>query len=156
MTKKSAYTPTGAGFLVAQLGAHAARVFGERIEPLGISPPHAGILRLIASKMVSNQRDLARTLGMQPSRLVILLDELSRDGFVTRARSATDRRNHELTLTKKGMQMFLKVRKAAAEHEQSLLAALSVDEQIALAAILRKVSDQQGLTTNVHPGYRKI
>ena len=93
---------------------------------------------------------------MQPSRLVILLDELSRDGFVTRTRSAADRRNHELTLTKKGMQMFLKVRNAAAEHEQSLLAALSVDEQIALAAILRKVSDQQGLTTNVHPGYRKI
>jgi hypothetical protein len=59
-----------------------------------------------------------------------------------------------LTLTKKGMQMFLKVRKAAAEHEQGLLAALSVDEQIALAAILRKISDQQGLTTNVHPGYR--
>ena len=31
--------PCGAAFLLAQLGAHGADLFGERIAVLGISPP---------------------------------------------------------------------------------------------------------------------
>ncbi len=50
--------PTGAAFLLAQLGAHAADRFGERIKGLGVAPRHAGILRMIATTPC-NQRALA-------------------------------------------------------------------------------------------------
>ena len=43
--------------------------------------------------------------------------------------------------------------KVAREHQQSLLAALSEDEQAALAGFLQRVADQQGLTRGVHPGF---
>jgi DNA-binding MarR family transcriptional regulator len=142
--------------LLSQLGAHAANRFGERIEVLGILPPHAGILRLIASMPSCNQQALAKRLGVLPSRLVILLDELAKKGLVERQRSQKDRRHSELALTKAGAHMLQRLSRLAAEHEMDLLAALSPEERGTLAALCRKVVQQQGLTPDVHPGFRKL
>src|SRR5262249_5036766 len=94
--------PCGAAFLLAQLGAHAADRFGQRIAVLGISPPHAGILRMIAAMPGCNQQALANKLGVLPSRMVSLIDELAGKGLVERKRSVKDRRHSELVLTAKG------------------------------------------------------
>ena len=34
-------------FLLSQVGAHASAKFAERLEQLGLKPPHAGILRVV-------------------------------------------------------------------------------------------------------------
>ena len=142
--------PTGAAFLLSQLGAHAADRFGERIKGLGIAPRHAGILRIIATTPACNQRVLAKRLG------VILLDELTEKGLVERRRSTTDRRHSEIVLTSRGQRMLEKLSRLAAEHEADLCAALSAKEREQLAALGRKIVHQQGLTPDVHPGYRKL
>jgi DNA-binding MarR family transcriptional regulator len=156
MRRTRSAPPTGAAFLLAQLGAHAAQRFAKRIAPLGILPPHAGILHAIASGSIRNQRELARHLGVQPSRLVLLLDELSDKGLVERQRSASDRRNYELALTRKGEQLLEKMRDLVAGHEASLLAALTAEERGTLVSLLRKIADEQELTPGVHPGYRRL
>src|SRR6476646_9585200 len=92
---------TGAAFLLSQLGAHAAENFRRRLAPLGLTRPHAGILRFIANNPSCNQLGLAKKLGVLPSRMVILLDELTAKGLVERKRSAKDRRHSELVLTTK-------------------------------------------------------
>ena len=148
--------PSGAAFLLAQLGAHAADRFGERIKRLRLAPRHAGILRIIATTPSCNQRTLAKRLGVLPSRMVILIDELSEKGLVERKRSTKDRRHSELVLTKRGRAMLEKLSKLAAEHEADLCAALSTKERKQLAALGRKIVHQQGLTPDVHPGYRKL
>jgi DNA-binding MarR family transcriptional regulator len=148
--------PTGAAFLLAQLGAHAADRFGERIKRLRLAPRHAGILRIIARTPSCNQRMLAKKLRVLPSRLVILLDELAGKGLVERRRSTKDRRHSELILTRRGRTMLEKLSKLAAEHEADLCAALTAAERDTLAALGRKIVHQQGLTPDVHPGYRKI
>ena len=148
--------PTGAAFLLAQLGAHAADRFAERIDVLGITPPHAGILRFVATTPSCNQQALAKRLGVLPSRMVILIDELTEKGLVERKRSTKDRRHSELVLTKRGRQMLEKLSKLAAEHEADLCAGLTVEERNTLAALGRKIVHQQGLTPDVHPGYRKL
>lgn len=148
--------PTGAAFLLAQLGAHAADAFGERIAVLGITPPHAGILRLIAAMPNCNQQSLAQRLGVLPSRMVMLIDELAERGLVERRRSQEDRRHSELALTKAGNATLEKLGRLAAEHEASLCAALTVDEREVLAGLCRKIAAQQGLMPDVHPGYRKL
>jgi DNA-binding MarR family transcriptional regulator len=147
--------PTGAAFLLAQLGAHAADRFGDRIKGLGVAPPHAGILRMIATTPC-NQRALAKRLGVLPSRMVILIDELAEKGLVERKRNAKDRRHSELVLTKRGGRMLEKLSKLAAEHEADLCAGLTAAERDTLAALGRKIVHQQGLTPDVHPGYRKL
>lgn len=148
--------PTGAAFLLAQLGAHAADAFGERIAVLGIAPPHAGIMRIIAAMPSCNQQSLAARLGVLPSRMVMLIDELAERGLVERRRSQEDRRHSELVLTKAGHHIMEKLGRLAAEHEASLCAALTVEERETLAALCRRIAAQQGLTPDVHPGYRKL
>src|SRR5262249_31405041 len=37
--------PRSTAFLLAQVGAHAAAQFAERLAPMGLAPAHAGILR---------------------------------------------------------------------------------------------------------------
>ena len=147
--------PTGAAFLLAQLGAHAADRFRERIKGLGVAPHHAGILRMIATTPC-NQRALAKRLGVLPSRMVILIDELAEKGLVERKRNAKDRRHSELVLTKRGGRMLEKLSKLAAEHEADICAGLTAAERDRLAALGRKIVHQQGLTPDVHPGYRKL
>jgi DNA-binding MarR family transcriptional regulator len=148
--------PTGAAFLLAQLGAHAADRFGERIKRLRLAPRHAGILRIIAAAPSCNQRALAKRLGVLPSRMVILIDELTEKKLVERKRSTRDRRHSELVLTKRGQGMLEKLSHVAAEHEADLCAALTAKERETLAALGRKIVHHQGLTPDVHPGYRKL
>ena len=147
---------SGAAFLLAQLGAHAADRFGERIEVLDISPPQAGILRMIAATPSCNQQALAKRLGVLPSRMVILIDELAGKRLVKRKRSQKDRRHSELALTKAGTQMLGKLSKLAVEHEAELCVALTSEERDTLAALCRKIVAQRGLTPDVHPGYQKL
>ena len=147
---------TGAAFLLAQLGAHAADRFGQRTKKLGVAPRHAGILRMIATTPSCNQQRLAKRLGVLPSRMVILIDELADKRLVERRRSKKDRRHSELVLTKKGQRMLEKLSRLAAEHEADLCASLTAKECELLAALGRKIVHQQGLTPDVHPGYRKL
>ncbi len=88
--------------------------------------------------------------------MVILIDELAEKGLVERKRNAKDRRHSELVLTKRGRAMLEKLSQLAAEHEADLCAALSTKEREQLAALGRKIVHQQGLTPDVHPGYRKL
>src|SRR5439155_22059085 len=129
MMKSGKSRPSGAAFLLAQLGAHAADRFAERIEVLGITLPHAGILRLVATTPSCNQQALAKRLGVLPSRMVILIDELTEKRLVERRRSAKDRRHSELVLTKRGRGMLGKHTKLAAEHEADLCAGLTAAER---------------------------
>lgn len=152
----SAHDSGGTAFLLAQLGAYAARRFGERIAPLGIAPPHAGILRMISSLPKCSQQELSERLGTLPSRMVLLIDELSDKGLIERRRSTDDRRHYEITLTKRGGETFKQLCRLAAEHETDLLSVLNPDERLLLAKLCRKVADAHGLTPGVHPGYRNL
>jgi DNA-binding MarR family transcriptional regulator len=150
------HRPTGAAFLLAQLGAHAADRFAERITHLGITPAHAGILRFIARTPGLNQQRLAKFLGVLPSRMVLLIDELSNKGLVQRRRSTKDRRHSELVLTKKGERTLKRLSQIVVAHEADLCAGLTAAEREQLVALGRKIARQQGLTPDVHPGYRKL
>jgi len=148
--------PTGAAFLLAQLGAHAADRFATRIADLDLTPAHAGILRFIGRMPGSNQRSLAKFVGVLPSRMVLLIDELTSKGLVERTRSVNDRRHSELSLTGKGTRTLKKLSEIAREHEADLCAALTLQERQVLARLGRKIVEQQGLAPDVHPGYRKL
>jgi hypothetical protein len=52
--------------------------------------------------------------------------------------------------------MLEKLSRLAAEHEADLCASLSAKERELLATLGRKIVHQQGLTPDVHPGYRKL
>lgn len=145
-----------AAFLLSQVGAHAAMKFGERLKKLKLAPHQAGILRILASTPAITQQSLSKMLGIVPSRLVALLDEIESAGLVERRANRDDRRRHALHLTEKGRSMLEAVGRVAREHSLELLAALSADEQRQMASLLQRVADEQELTHGVHPGYRTL
>jgi DNA-binding MarR family transcriptional regulator len=143
-------------FLLAQVGAHAADKFAARLEPLKLTPAHAGILRAIHHVQGISQQALAKHLGMFPSRVVFVLDELQRLGLVERRASAKDRRTYALHLTAGGKARLEAVGRVAREHQEALCAALNPGERETLASLLLRIAEQQHLTAGVHPGYRKL
>jgi DNA-binding MarR family transcriptional regulator len=146
----------GVAFLLAQLGAHAAAAFAERIRPLGLTPPQAGVLRRLGQVPGQSQRDLADALGMHAPRLVALIDELEERGLVARERDRDDRRNYAISLTDEGQRSLTELSRVAREHELAITAALKRDERASLAAMLRRIAEQQDLTPGVHPGFRRL
>jgi DNA-binding MarR family transcriptional regulator len=150
-------SPTGRpspSFLIAQVGAHAASQFAKRLQTLKLAPQHAGILRILNSTPGITQQALAATLGMVPSRLVVLVDEMEQRGLIERRGNPEDRRRYALHVTEKGHSILEAIGRIAREHSQALLAAISEDEQQELVILLQRIADQQGLTRGVHPGYR--
>src|SRR5262245_13319560 len=145
----------GPAFLLAQIGAHAAARFAERLVALDLTPAHAGILWNLASQPNTTQRALAELLGAFPSRLVLLLDELEQKGLLERRPDPQDRRSHALRLTSAGKAELEKLGTIARQHQDDLCAALSAAERKQLRDLLVKISDQQELRPRVHPGFRR-
>jgi DNA-binding MarR family transcriptional regulator len=143
------------GLLLSQIGTHAALSFGRKITAFGISPPHFGVLRWIDANSGKNQRQLASHLGVVPSRLVVLLDELEAKGLVARHRSPEDRRSQQLQLTKKGDRLLQSVERIATTHEADLGAGLTDSERETLMDLCEKIAAHRGLTSHGHPGYKE-
>ena len=72
---------------------HSAGRFADRLAPLGLKPPHAGILRALDRADGLSQQALGEALGTFPSRLVARLDELEERGLVERRDRPGDRRS---------------------------------------------------------------
>src|ERR1700710_1182705 len=114
----------GAAFLLAQLGAHAALRYAEKVAALDLDPAQTGVLHLIARDPGRSQQALAAQLGVAPSRVVALVDGLEGRGLLERRRSATDRRVHELHLTGQGDELLTRLREVAKVHEGDVTTAL--------------------------------
>ena len=147
---------TAPAFLLAQVGAHAAAKFAERLRPIGLSPAHAGILRILEASPAITQQTLATMLGSPPSRLVALVDELESKGLIERQENETDRRRYALLLTAKGKLTLSNIGGVVKGHQNELLAALSEAERHQLTALLMRIAEDQGLRKGVHPGYSTV
>jgi DNA-binding MarR family transcriptional regulator len=145
-----------AALLLAQIGAHAAKRFAERLAPLGLTPPHAGILRRLANSSGISQRELASALGMHASRLVAVIDEMESLGLVARQPSTDDRRTYSLQITQKGRDTMQAIAKVSFEHNQALCAPLNAEEREVLVSLLQRIADGQGLIPGVHPGFSRL
>jgi DNA-binding MarR family transcriptional regulator len=147
--------PVGLAFLLSQVGAHAAGCFEQRLIAIGLTPQHAGLLRMLGSNAGMTQQAMAALFGIFPSRLVVLLDELEEKKLVTRRTNPADRRRHELYLTTAGNRCLRRIGVITRQLEDDLLSALSPAELSSMAEQLRRIVAQQKITPAVHPAYTK-
>lgn len=144
----------GVAFLLAQVGAAATNRFAAALVEHDLTPPLAGVLRILTTESGLSQQALSERLGAAPSRVVGYLDDLEARGWIVRGRNAGDRRVNEVALTDAGNQAFLLVAGVGRRHEETVTAALTGPERVELGRLLAKVAEAQGLTVGVHPGYR--
>ena len=143
---------SGFAFLLVQLGMQAARQFGEQLAPLGVEPRHVGMLTRLAANEGKAQQVIGELIGLNPTQMVFLVDELEGRGFVERRRNPADRRSYALYLTAAGRDMLSKVEEARRVHQARLGASLSKSEQEQLTELLRRIARDQGITEQSLPG----
>ena len=143
--KSTAEGSDGLAFLLSQVGAHSSSRFAEKLERLGLKPPHAGILRVIAQTDGLSQQALGEKLGVFPSRLVAVLDELESRKLVERRDSPADRRSYALYLTQTGHSILEEIEQITAEHQDSLCRPLNNVERAQLTEYLRRIAAEQQL-----------
>jgi DNA-binding MarR family transcriptional regulator len=143
-------------FLVTQVGGLAAQRFAERIGPLGLSPAHAGLMRAVAAEPGRSQQAMSVRLGLLPSRLVVLVDELEGEGLLERRRDPSDRRNYALYVTPAGEDRLSEIGRVVEAHGEDFLAPLDKNDRATLSELLTRLAAHHGLTPDVHPGYRTL
>ncbi|GAA2097214.1 hypothetical protein GCM10009759_27160 [Kitasatospora saccharophila] len=124
-------------FNLGTLGALAADRFAARVEELGLKPKHAGLLAALDAGSAASQQELAARLGVAPSLIVSLADQLQALGAVERLRDPDDRRRQVLTLTPEGRRLLSRCAEAAEAADAELAAGLDPDRRAALAEGLR-------------------
>jgi DNA-binding MarR family transcriptional regulator len=142
----------GFSYLIVQLGFHLARRFGERLAPLGLEPRQYGMLTRLAANEGKSQQAIGDLMGLNPTRMVFLVDELERLGFVERRRNPADRRSYALYLTDQGREILRRAQDARRVHEADIGASLSDTERRQLGSLLRRLADEQKISSQSLPG----
>jgi DNA-binding MarR family transcriptional regulator len=145
--------PGDFAFLLVQLGAHLAREFRERLAPLGLEPRHAGMLLRLGANEGLSQQALGELIGLNPTRMVFVVDELEERGLVERRRNTADRRSYALYLTPKGRDTLREIQDYGRRHQDEIGAWMTRAERVQLTGLLRRLAAEQGITELSLPGF---
>ena len=137
------WAPT-AGMLLVKLGKAAERRFEKALKPSGLTPRHLGVLFEVDARPTS-QQELIETIGVDPSKLVGLLNDLEAEGLIVRKRDEDDRRRHIVEVSAKGKARLAEGKKTAAAVETDLLVGLDEAEVEQLLMLLARVADSSGI-----------
>jgi DNA-binding MarR family transcriptional regulator len=142
----------GAAFLLSQVGFHSARLWKERLAPIGVDPQLVMVLRLVTADEGRSQQAIGAALHIAPSRMVALIDDLEGRGLVERRANPDDRRTRSVHVTPAGRKLLDRLMEVSRRHEDELTRGLTAEERGQLVELLNRIVDEQGLTPGVHPG----
>jgi DNA-binding MarR family transcriptional regulator len=128
------------GFLLSWNGQRMAATFAQALEPLGLRPPHFGVMTLIESHPGCTQQELVTGSLIDPSSMVAIIDELEAAGLAERRPHESDRRKHSVHLTARGRSTLARARKAAQSTIEEIFAPLDKSERETLRKLLRKLA----------------
>lgn len=128
------------GFLLSWNGKRTSHMFARALEPLGLRPPHFGVMQLIARVPGMTQQELADRSLIDASSMVAVVDELEELGYAERRPHPRDRRKHAVHLTADGKRTLERARAVATEVAEEILTPLDGDEVETLRRLLRKLA----------------
>ena len=110
----------------------------EALSSVGLTPALFGVLNFLSHRGAAIQLEIAGAMGIDPSALVSLIDELESAGLAKRRPHPDDRRAREVTLTPKGRRTLERGRRMASEVEDEVLQGLTASERRELVRLLRQ------------------
>jgi len=125
--KANAPAPINLGWLGGTVGFYlrtaqeaAFQAFSRKANGADARPWRFAVLALIDANSGLTQGELAAALRRNTSSLTPVLDDLCRQGYVSRERLETDRRTYALKLTPKGKAAQAKLLASAMAHERDI------------------------------------
>jgi DNA-binding MarR family transcriptional regulator len=133
---------TAAAEFVGQLFFRLWRASHTRIAAelaaIELTPASFGLLNILAARQGAIQQELGSAMGVDPSTMVALIDELERMGLAHRRPHPTDRRAREVVVTAKGRRRLQRARELVKQVEDEVLRGLTPPERGELTRLLRK------------------
>src|SRR5277367_637197 len=125
--------------------AHLARGVNHRLEtelvPLGLRQRQLVALSYLRDHGPAPQGAMAEALSIDPSNVVLLLNELEEAGLATRRRDSADRRRHIVELAPAGERALEKVKRVLDSIEDDILGALTESQREDLHDLLDTALD---------------
>jgi DNA-binding MarR family transcriptional regulator len=130
-----------AGQLFFRLWRASHTRIAAALESEGLTPASFGLLNVLGAREGAMQQELGRAMGIDPSTMVALIDDLERAGLAQRRPHPTDRRARVVAITPKGRRALERARGLAAQVEDVVLRGLSAPERRELLGLLRRALD---------------
>ncbi|SFL42847.1 MarR family winged helix-turn-helix transcriptional regulator [Geodermatophilus ruber] len=128
------------GFLLSRASGLLVRATNAALAAHGLRVrSYSALLLACGSEAGMSQRDLAVILGLDPSQVVLLVDELTEAGLVERRPSESDRRTKLVAATQAGRAACRAAERAAGAVHAEHLAVLTGEEQAQLRALLGRL-----------------
>ena len=124
------------GYLLASLGVALKAQAIARAAASGFELYDYSLLAILGEGDRATQATIADALGLDPSRLVALLDSLEERGMVVRQRDPQDRRRHVVSITDAGSIELARVRAIIRELEDEFFAPLDAESREELHEML--------------------
>jgi MarR family transcriptional regulator for hemolysin len=144
VTRDSGPPPEPLGMLIARVGKRLDRAFDDALSQVGGSRPTWLILLAIKTGAQPSQTAIAQRVGISGPTLIHHLDRLEDDGLIRRRPSRSNRRVHEVTLTKSGEQAFMRLREAAVGFDRRMHGGLTDRQTTQLRRLLTSVDANVG------------
>src|ERR687896_701317 len=113
----------------------------EALESLGLTTALFALLNVLGTREGAIQQELGAAMGIDPSTMVSLIDQLEAAGLAKRRPRPTDRRAREVVITPKGRRVLEQARQLAMQVEDDVLRGLSPTERRRMLALLRRAVD---------------
>jgi DNA-binding MarR family transcriptional regulator len=130
-----------AGQLFFRLWRASHTRVADGLESIGLTPASFGLLNVLGARRGATQRELGSAMGIDPSTMVALIDELEAAGLAKRRPHPTDRRAREVVITPKGSRLLERGRQMALQVEDEVLGGLNAGERRQLLRLLRRALD---------------
>ena len=127
-------------FLVARANAISLLNTNAALAEHGLKVRSYSVLALAAAGTRPTQRELSTFLKLDPSQVVLLIDQLETRKLVRREVNPGDRRANVVVATDAGHALYEQARNATQVAERSAFAALTPNDLTALSALVRKVA----------------
>jgi DNA-binding MarR family transcriptional regulator len=110
----------------------------EALESIGLTPALFALLNVLGAREGAIQQQLSSDMGIDPSAMVTLIDELESAGLAERRRRPRDRRAWEVAITSKGRRALERARRLATHVEEEVLSGLTAADRRQLLTLLRR------------------
>jgi DNA-binding MarR family transcriptional regulator len=113
-----------------------------RSEAAGFELYDYSVLAILAEGVRETQGTIAATLGVDPSRLVALLDSLEERELVMRQRDPLDRRRHVVSITPEGKRELARIRRVVKQLEDEFFAPFDDETRAAFHELLLRLAEK--------------
>jgi DNA-binding MarR family transcriptional regulator len=127
-----------AGQLLFRLWRVSHTRTAEALASIGLTTALFALLKVLGTREGAIQQELGSAMGVDPSTMVALVDQLETAGLAKRRPRPTDRRAREVVITPKGRRVLERARRLAMEVEDDVLRGLSGAERRQMLALLRR------------------